>query len=97
MATEKYLAGEAVDIYAEIRDNNNALVAPATSVTVTITDPTGTVVVTDGAMSTSSTGIYDYYYITTVDTKYGEWRYVVTTLDTTYPAKKSGTFIIVRF
>ena len=93
----KFLAGKTVRIHTEIYDDNKDLVAPATSVTVTITDPTGTVAVTDGAMSTSSTGIYDYYYSTTVDTKYGEWRYVITSLDTSYYSGDTGVFTIVRF
>ena len=92
-----FKAGATVRIHTEIYDENNALVAPATSVTVTITDPTGTAAVSDGAMSSSSTGIYDYYYTTTVDVKYGEWRYVITATDTTYKSLDSGTFTLVRF
>ena len=92
-----FKAGATVRIHSEIYDENNALVAPLTSVTITITDPTGTAAVTDGTMSSSVTGIYDYYYTTTVDVKYGEWRYVITSLDTSYYSKDSGTFTIVRF
>ena len=92
-----FKAGCTVRIHTEIYDADNALVAPATSVLVTITDPTGTAAVTDGVMSTAVTGIYDYYYTTTVDTKYGEWRYVITSLDTSYYSIDTGTFTIVRF
>ena len=93
----KFKAKSTVRIHTEIYDDNNALVAPATSVTITITDPTGTAAVTDGAMLTSSTGIYDYYYSTTVDVKYGEWRYQIVSLDTSYYSIDTGTFTIVRF
>lgn len=92
----KFLAGATVEIHPEIYDIDNALVDP-TSVTITITDPNGTEAVTDGAMSTSSTGIYDYYYTTTTAIKYGEWRYVITATDGTYKSFDSGTFEIVKF
>lgn len=93
----KFLAGKTVRIHTEYRDDNKDLIAAVTSMTITITDPTGTAAVTDGAMSTSSTGIYDYYYTTTVDTKFGEWRYVITGLDTSYYSGDNGTFTVVRF
>ena len=92
-----FKAGATVRIHTEIYDEDNALVAPVTSVLVTITDPTATAAVTDGAMSTSSTGIYDYYYTTTVDVKYGEWHYKIVALDTSYYSIDTGTFTIVRF
>jgi len=45
---------------AVIYDGNGALVAPGTSVTITITGPMGAALATAAAMSTASTGIYTY-------------------------------------
>lgn len=93
----KFLAGATVRIHTEIYDIDDALVDPTTSVTITITDPTGTAAVTNGAMSTSSTGIYDYYYTSTVDVKYGTWRFVIKATDSSYISYDSGTFVLERF
>ena len=93
----KFLAGATIRIHTEIYDIDDILVDPATSVKITIIDPDEGATVTDGVMSSSTTGIYDYYYTSTASVKYGTWRYVITALDSSYKSLDSGTFEIVEF
>ena len=93
----KFLAGATIRFHTEIYDIDNILVDPSTFVKITITDPDEGAAVTDGSMSSSTTGIYDYYYTSAADVKYGKWRYVITATDSSYLSLDSGTFQIVEF
>ena len=66
--------GETCPLEIEIRDKDTgALSTPATSVTVTITDSTGTVKVNNQAMAVKSTGIYYYNLQLATDDESGKW------------------------
>ena len=63
--TRNFQRAEAIICEIEVRDEDGVLVDPATTMTVTITDPDGTVVVgspSPQAMSQDSTGVYHYDY-----------------------------------
>ena len=68
----EFIAKATVKVWAYIYDEDDTLVDP-TSVTVTITDPDGTVVVNAEAMTQSETGIYYYYYRTTTSSTKGNY------------------------
>ena len=66
--------GETCPLEIEIRDKDTgALSTPATSVTVTVTDSTGTVKVNNQAMAVKSTGIYYYNLQLATDDESGTW------------------------
>ena len=66
--------GETCPLEIEIRDKDTgALSTPATSVTVTVTDSTGTVKVNNQAMTEKSTGIYYYNLQLATDDESGTW------------------------
>jgi len=57
--------GETVVLSIEVRDEDDALTSPATSMTVAITDPDGIVVQVATAMTNTGgvTGLYHYDYL----------------------------------
>jgi len=65
---ETYQRGETATLKIEVKDSSGALYTPDTSITCTIWDSAGTVLVAAGtAMTAESTGIY-YYDLATTDT-----------------------------
>ena len=81
--TIEFLPSATVRVTAYIKNDKDALVDP-TGVTIDIYDPDGTKQVDDVSMSSSVTGIYDYYYHKGVgeaamDT--GRWRGKVIVVD----------------
>ena len=71
---DTFQKGETCPLEIEIRDKDTgALSTPATSVTVTITDSTGTVKVNNQAMVVKSTGIYYYNLQLATDDESGTW------------------------
>ncbi len=76
----EFLARATVRIRAYIYDDDDALADP-TTITIDIYDADGTLVVDGTAMTKSSTGIYEYYYKTTIASPTGWWRGVVWTVD----------------
>ena len=79
----KFLNTATVQVWAYVYTQADALADP-TGIVVTITDPTGTVIVDAATMTKSDTGIYYYNYhagvgVTAMDK--GKWRGVVTITD----------------
>lgn len=60
-------------IRVNIKNDSHTLVDP-TSVSITIRDPCGTDLITAQAMSTSETGVYEYYYDIAADAIFGEYE-----------------------
>ncbi len=85
----EFLQKTTVRVRAWIYDEDDALVDP-TAVTIDIWNPSGTKLVDGVAMTKASTGIYDYYYDTTINSPTGNWRGIVWTTDT--PAVSEGSF-----
>ena len=66
-----------------VYDDDEALVA-ATSVAISIVDPDGTVVADEVAMTATATGVYEYYYTTTITVDKGNYQIEVDILDGSY-------------
>lgn len=76
-----------------IYDDDEALVA-ATSVAISIVDPDGTVVVDEAAMTATATGVYEYYYTTTITVDQGNYQIECDILDGSYHTFVHGHFSI---
>jgi hypothetical protein len=76
-----FQAGETVPIHADIKDWLGAYIDPSNGIKITLYDPSGTAIVTDGVMTQDVSGKYVYYYATTVASTKGTWSYVVTAQD----------------
>ncbi len=72
-----------VRIICYVYDDDEALVA-ATSVSISIISPSGAVAANGVAMSTSETGIYEYYYTTAASHTEGNWQIECDILDGSY-------------
>jgi uncharacterized protein YfaS (alpha-2-macroglobulin family) len=93
----KYLAKSTIWVRAFVYDKDGALVAPTTSIKLTLVDPAGEVKVNALAMTPSGeTGIYDYYYTTLSDCAEGWWNGEVWTIDGSGDSAKtsSGEFSV---
>ena len=77
----EFLAKATVRVRAYIYDDDDALVDPTPPVTIDIFDPDGTPIESGATMTRADTGIYEYYYKTTVDSPDGWWRGVVWVVD----------------
>ena len=77
-----------------VYDDDEALVA-ATSVAISIVDPDGTVVVDEAAMTATATGVYEYYYTTTITVDEGNYQIEVDILDGSYHTFAHGHFSMV--
>lgn len=67
--------GETVPIWAEVRlETTGALYNPDQGVVLTVTDPSGTAVITAQAMTLYSTGIYVYYWNSEATSVVGWYR-----------------------
>ena len=78
---DTFQKSETCPLEIEIRDKDTgALSTPATSVTVTVTDSTGTVKVNNQAMTEASKGIYYYNLQLAAADESGKWtaRFVAT-------------------
>jgi len=67
-----YQRSETLYHWVTLRDRNNALIDPDT-VTITITDPCGTELVSEDSMTSDSSGVYYYAYDIPANGVYGEW------------------------
>jgi len=72
-----------VRIICYVYDDDEALVA-ATSVRVSIVDPTSEVVVNATLMDTDTEGIYEYYYETSTSLEEGDYQVECDILDGSY-------------
>ena len=78
--------GTAVKVESQFAAINKTLVDP-TSVKLTLTDPDGTEVVTDGNMTKFATGIYTYTWQSTDVSVLGYYRAYITAVYKTYTVK----------
>ena len=74
-----------------VYDDDEALV-DATSVSISIKDPDGTVQIDGTAMTKASTGTYEYYYTTTTSSIRGAWQIECDILDGSYHTFAHGSF-----
>ena len=72
-----------IRIIVYVYDDDEALV-DATSVSISIVDPKGTVKVDAAAMTKTSTGTYEYFYTTTTLFVEGDWQIECAILDGSY-------------
>jgi len=71
---DTFQKGETCPLEIEIRDKDTgALSTPASSVTITVTDSTGTVKVNNQVMTVKSTGIYYYNLQLATGDESGTW------------------------
>lgn len=68
---------ETIPIKALCYDEDDALSSPNQGMLITITDPNGTEVITDTAISEESTGDFRYNYTLASSAPVGWWRYKV--------------------
>ena len=69
-----YQRGETVILSCEVKDSNGNYADPATSMTVTVKDPNGTVVVNEAPMTRDSLGKYHYDYTSPTTTPLGTYQ-----------------------
>jgi hypothetical protein len=73
---KKYQPGNAINIYEELTDPDSGVppnLVDASSITITLTDPTGDVIIDAVAMTNISLGRYEYLYQSSVDDITGPW------------------------
>jgi len=87
----EFIRKATVRILCYVYDDNEDLVE-ATSVKVTVIDPTGATKVDDLAMSPSATGVYEYYFLTLVTHEEGNWQIQCDIADSTYHTFVNGHF-----
>lgn len=97
MSVETFERESTVPMWAHCTKDGTAT-SPDQGVTITITDPDGTAIATDAAMTEDDTGEFVYYYTTTSSSVVGEWHYTCLYQDGTggtakYLAK-SGAFYL---
>ena len=88
----EYLQGTTVRIIAYIKDDDDALVDPASTPTIDIWDSAGAQQVTAAAMTPTATGVYEYYMNTSSSSAEGNWRGVVWAVDGAYTSNGSFGF-----
>ena len=82
-----------VRVLVYVYDDDEALV-DATSVDVSIKDPDGTIVVDEAAMTKTATGVYEYFYTTTISVIQGNYQIEADITDGTYHSYVHGHFNI---
>lgn len=83
---EEFYAGDAICIEAEIRDSDDTLMTPDTSIQITVTDPDGTAKITSQNMTASSTGVYYYIWQSATTDTTGAYTVKVVAVDGYYTA-----------
>ena len=92
-----FYPGETVICSVTITNSaTGALTNPATSMTITITDPTTVKVVDAQAMINDSTGKYHYDYTSASNAALGTYVVTYTATDGSRVSKQSDQFSIVR-
>ena len=74
-----------------VYDDDQALV-DATSVSISIKDPIGTVVIDEVGMTKTATGIYEHFYATTTSVEVGNYQVECDILDGSYHTFAHGHF-----
>ena len=72
---------ETIVIKGTIKDESAVLITPATSTKITITDPNGTVVVNDLAVTFDATGTFRYLYTPAADPVLGAYHVRIKSID----------------
>ena len=75
--------------------DDDEVLADATSVSISIKDPDGTMVADDQAMSKTATGVYEYFYTTTTSVVVGKYQVEVVALDGSYKTMESSSFEMI--
>ena len=89
----KFDVGETAVCSIEVRDMDGVLKNPATSMTITITNPSGTKVVDTQSMGTpDSTGKYHYDYTSAESAIAGEYNVLYVATDGSRIAKQTDKF-----
>lgn len=88
--------GETAIISVEIRNGVGVLTTPAVSTTVKITDPSGTVVVNNVAMSNDGAGLFHYDYAVGANATLGLYRVRITATDTSRVSIEDSTFTVME-
>lgn len=86
---------ETVTINGTIRDSDGDLTTPATSTKITITDPAGTKVVDDLAVTFDSAGVWQYLYTPVAAAVTGAYHVRVIATDGARISIKDSQFFLV--
>lgn len=87
----EFIRKATVRILVYVYDDDGDLV-DATSVDISIINPSGTAVVDEVAMTKASTGTYEYYYTTTVSVVEGNYQIECDITDGSYHTYVHGHF-----
>lgn len=87
--------GETNLIKINIKEETSKTLVDPSTVSITITDPCGTALVTTVAMATSATGVYTYHYNIAADAPYGEYEVEIIASSPTYINKYKDRYIIL--
>ena len=93
MATFQVL--ETITVKGTIKDDDGDLTTPATSTKITITDPDGTKVVEDIAVTFNSIGIWQYLYTPNASAVIGAYHVRITGVDSARTSIKDSQFFLV--
>ena len=74
-------AGTSICITVNTTDCNDASLTPSGGVAITIYDPKGVVVVSEGVMVEESTGVYRYHWQTTTSNELGMYKIKAVAVD----------------
>jgi len=82
-------------IKIKIKDDNHTLVDPST-VSITISDPCGTALISEQAMSNTGVGLYEYYYNIAADAVFGEYEVeIIATSPSLYVNRYKDRYILL--
>lgn len=93
MAT--FQRAETIVIKGTIKDETSTLITPSTSTKMTITDPSGTEVVADQAVTFDSIGVWQYIYTPDVAAVAGAYHVRITAKDGTRVSITDSQFFLV--
>ena len=93
MATFQVL--ETVTIKGTIKDGDGDFTTPATSTKITVTDPDGTKVVEDIAVTFNSIGVWQYLYTPIAAAVIGAYHIRITGIDSARISIKDSQFFLV--
>ena len=93
LVKSEFIRKDTVRILVYVYDDDEALVA-ATSVDISIVDPDGTVAVDEVAMTSTATGVYEYYYTTTTAVIEGNYQIECDVTDSSYHTYVHGHFAL---
>jgi len=86
--------GETIRCSIEIRDAAGTLVDPATSITITISNPNGVEVVSAVAMTNDGVGLDHYDYTSALTVVAGEYIVLYIATDGAIITKQKDTFVL---